>query len=311
MSNTKRFVFFALFSLFIFFLMSYFLFVQVTNIEQPFPLPENSEASPTAVKGQKPIYYFGVISRYPPTLLYQGYQPVIDYLNTHTPFYFELKLDPSYQQTLNQLAQGKMVAAFFGSYLFAREREKYQLRCILKPLNANGQPVLYADLIVAQNSPIQSLKDLKGKRLALPSPDSFSANWLFLGELQKNGLQKSDLDSVHYFAHHHTVVYEVLKGNFDAGVVKNVVSEAFRKRGIRIVARSEAIPSSPIVVAPQAPKTVVQAIQQTLLQLDVHDPQTQKMLQHWDRELVHGFVPASNEDYIPLERLIKQTGGRP
>lgn len=279
----------------------------VSDISDPFP----KDAMVVASAGQKTsqaqtVYYIGVISRYPPTLIYQGYQPIIDYLNTHTPYRFALKLNRSYWQAEQQLVNGKVVAAFFGSYLFARERDKYHLHCFLKPLNEQFRPVLHAVLIVPLHSSIHSIKDLRGKKLALPSPYSYSANWLRLGALQKYGLRFSDLDSVHYFAHHHTVVYEVLKGHFDAGVVKDRVAKEFLQRGIRVVAQSPPIPSSPVVMAPGAPPGVIEALKKALLAIDVHDPQMKRMLSHWDREFSYGFVEARDADYDSLEQVIRE-----
>lgn len=278
---------------------------RVSDISDPFPEEATPLAEGKTGRTQK-VYYIGVISRYPPTLIYQGYQPIIDYLNAHTPYRFALKLNRTYRQAGQQLVNGKVVAAFFGSYLFAREREKYHLHCVLKPLNEQFRPVLHAVLVVPLHSSIRSLKDLRGKKLALPSPYSYSANWLRLGALQKNGLRFSDLDSVHYFAHHHTVVYEVLKGHFDAGVVKDRVAKEFLQRGMRVVAQSPPIPSSPVVMAPGAPPGVIEALKTALLAIDVHDPQMRDMLSHWDREFAYGFVVAHDADYDSLEQVIRE-----
>jgi hypothetical protein len=41
-----------------------------------------------ALADDKPVKYFGVISRYNPRIMYQNYQPNMEYLTQHTPYYF-------------------------------------------------------------------------------------------------------------------------------------------------------------------------------------------------------------------------------
>ena len=287
-------------------LLIIFLYRQVVDISRPFPAFSADTLQAAQTPSSKPVYYFGVISRFSPTLIYQGYQPIMDYLNKVTPYHFELRLSESYQQTVRQLVTGQVAVAFLGSFLFAKEHRKYHLRCILKPLNANGRPVLRAVVITQSTSDIHSLKDLIGRKVALPSQLSFSANWFLYQALPRQHLVLSDLDSVHIFAHHYTVVYEVFKGRFDVGVVKDRVAQSFLNRGIRIVAESQPVPSSPIVAAEKSPKEVVQAITKALLAVDPRKPGYRKIVARWDPEFAHGFVPARDEDYRVLQPLVKK-----
>ncbi|WP_456442857.1 PhnD/SsuA/transferrin family substrate-binding protein [Caldithrix abyssi] len=280
------------------------LYHKMTDISRPFPsfAPQSSSST----ESLKPAFRIGVVSRFPPTFIYKGYQPVMDYLTLNTPYRFELQLSKSYKQTVEQLVSGEVVAAFLGSFIFAREAQNHRLRCILRPLSAGGRPMLQAVVICKADIGLHSIADLKGKRVALPSALSFSSNWFLNRALYENGFTQSQLDSVHHFAHHHTVVYEVLKGNFDAGVVKDRVANEFRNRGIRVFARSEPIPSSPMVISDQSPQAVVQAIQTALLKIDARQPRYQKMLSEWDAEFAYGFAPARNEDYDVLLPLVNK-----
>ena len=282
-----------------------FLYREMTDISRPFPAPgkELLQGSDT-----RPLYYFGVVSRFPPTLIYQGYQPIMDYLSQNTPYRFALKLSTSYRQTVEQLVHGKVVAAFLGSFIFAREMQTKNLRCILRPLSAKNKPFLRAVIVTQTSSHIHSVKDLAGRKIALPSPLSFSANWFLYRALARNGLKRSQLDSVRFFAHHHTVIYEILKGHFDAGVVKDRVAQEFLNRGIRMVARSAPIPSSPLVVSLKSPKEIVQAVKTALLKIDLSKEYYRRLVRHWDAEFAHGFALAENDDYRILLPLVKAAG---
>lgn len=286
-------------------LITYFIYQRVTDISQPLPSAEFTGAVQEADDG-KPVVRFGVISRYPPTLIYQGYQPLMNYLTENTPYRFVLKLSSSYQQTVEQLARGEVAAAFLGSYIYVLTREKYGLQAILKPLNENFEPYFHSVLITRSDSPIYGIQDLKGMRLALPSRQSFSGNWLFQGELQRHGLSPDDLKSVRHFSHHHTVIYQVLKGNFDAGVVKDRVAREYLNRGIRICAFSQPIPSSPIVISRKSDPRVVEEIRRALLKIDVHQEKYRQLVSYWDREFAYGFVEAADSDYDTILSLLQK-----
>ena len=144
---------------------------------------------------------------------------------------------------------------------------------------------------------MRSIDDLKGKRLALPSPLSFSGNWLLRYELKRHGLKVGDLDSVHYFGFHHTVIYQVLLGQFEAGAVKDRVADEFNGKGIRILASSEPIPGSPVIIRKDLDPAISRAIVEAMLKIDVRIPQYKALVREWDPEFAYGFAVAEDADY--------------
>jgi len=242
---------------------------------------------------QRPVVYFGVVSRYSPHLLYEGYQPLMDYLSNETSYQFRLRLSHTYQETIEQLNSGQVSAAFLGTYIYILNRDNSNLQCFLKPLNKNGEPFFHSVVVALQNSGINTIEDLKGKRLALPSPHSYSANWLF----KDTGLKQADMDSIYHFDFHNTVIYEILKGDFDAGIVKDRVAREFEDKGIRIIQRSDSIPASPIVIHKRTAPEIAQAISEALLKIDIKQDEYKKLVQSWDPEFRYGFITAAYQDY--------------
>ncbi|MFZ5517582.1 MAG: phosphate/phosphite/phosphonate ABC transporter substrate-binding protein [Candidatus Zhuqueibacterota bacterium] len=310
--HTMKFLqFFLAIGAFIIFVIAVFYgYFAITDISIA---PDESDlaASPTTPAGAKPVVYFGVISRFSPNLIYEGYQPIMNYLTQSTPYRFELKLSNSYEETIHQLVSGQVQAAFLGTYIYLAAREKSPLKCILKPLNNQFEPFFRSVLVTRSDSPLQSIKDIKGKRLALPSPQSFSGNWLFRHEFKKYGLTISDLDSIHYFDYHHTVIYQVLQGNFDVGVVKDRVAYEFIDKGIRFLATSEPIPGSPIVVNAELDAVIAQAIQSAFLKIDIRKTEYQRIVKDWDPEFAFGFAIARDADYDHIEPIIASMPERP
>lgn len=254
---------------------------------------------------KKEIIYFGVISRYPPNIIFKGYQPIMDYLSAETAYRFELKLSTTYEETVKQLANGEVTAAFFGSYLYTKARQSSGIMPILKPLNENHEPFFRSVIVARSDGKINSIKDLIKKKIAVPSKESFSGNWLTNYELNKEGFRLADFDTVQNFAHHHSVVYQVLKGNFDAGVVREIVAREFLTRGLKIIAYSDEIPGSPIVVPVNHNAAVIKEIKNAFLKINTADPKYKEIVKNWDKEFINGFVEAKDADYNSIRRIVK------
>ena len=111
------------------------------------------------------------------------------------------------------------------------------------------------------------------------------------------GLTPTDLDTLQHFAHHPTVVWQVLRGDFDAGVVKESVAARFADEGLRRVAMSQAIPGPPLVGRRAADPAVLEEISRLLLALDGMDPDDREVLDSWTPEFSHGFRAVAREDY--------------
>ncbi len=283
--------------------LTHFSYVSVMDIETPFRV-DTRDSTRLDETPRKQVVHVGVVSRYPPALIYQGYQPIMDYLTQHSDFVFELRLSSSYHETVRQLERGDVSAAFLGSVVYVRERAKSGLQCILKPLNENGEAWSRSVLVTRTDSPIRQLEDLRGKKIALPSQDSFSGIWLPSLVLNTEGLQKRDIARIDHYVHHQTVVFQVLKGSYDAGVVKESIAQEYLPRGLRILQHSPTIPTSPLVTTSRCDPRIVSAIRDNLLRIDVRDQHYRDLVVRWDRDLANGFVVASDRDYDTLSTLL-------
>jgi phosphonate transport system substrate-binding protein len=268
------------------------------------PPPQAPAASNAKAMQPKPLVYVGVISRYTPTTIYQGYQPIMDYLTEVTPFRFQLKLGRTYWETVELLASGKVAVAFLGRKVYLQARDRYGLTAILKPLNDDFQPNFQDAVITRNDSNIHSLQDLVGRSVALPSQDSYSGNWLKAEGFTAGAKGKFPLKNIQHFEHHHTVVYQVLRGNFDAGVVRESVAEEYEGKGISIVARAKPVPGSPIVTTRRHDPAIIGAFNRALLAVDPRKPEFTDRLAAWDTEFRHGFAAATDRDYDHLQTVL-------
>ena len=227
-----------------------------------------------AATADKPVIYFGVIPRYNPIIMYRSYQPMMDYLTANTPYRFELKLSRNYHQAVEFLQNGTTPVASLGDVTFAEAHQKFGAEPILKPLNADREAHYHSFIIVREDSSIKSLEDLKGKHFAFGDYHSTSGKLIPYHHLQLHGIDLDDFTSYVHLDSHDAVAKAVLKGNVDAGAVKDVVAIRYREHGLRFLAVSEPIPSVPIVVRNDAPEELIAALKMALLAIDPDDPRT-------------------------------------
>lgn len=255
--------------------------------------------------GDKPVVCFGVIPRYNPLIMYKRYQPIMDYLTEQTPYRFELKISRNYPDAVRFLKEGVTQVSSLGDVTFAEAYQQYGAIPILKPLNRKGVPSYRSAVIVRADSPIRSLRDLRGKSMAFGSSHSTSGNLIPRYLLWDNGIKIKDLGRWSNLKHHDAVAKAVLKGQFDAGAVKDVVAEKYLSHGLRVLAWSDPIPSVPLVVRKDAPKELVTSLKNALLKLDRTDPRHQRLMAAWDDEFKYGFAPATAGDYAVIFRMIE------
>ena len=245
----------------------------------------------------RPIVRIGVVSRFAPNVIFNEYQPIMEYLEQEGFFRYELQLSSSYQDAVDRLREGRVDASFLGAWIYSDLADDEDLVPILAPLNEQGRSEFHAVLVTRADSGLLAMADLEGRRVALPSPQSFSGNWLQSNGLKEAGLVPADLDTLHHFAHHPTVVWQVLRGDFDAGVVKESVAAKFAGEGLRRVAVSQAIPGPPLVGGRNLNPDVLAEINRLLLALAPATPADRRVLDSWTPEFSHGFTAVDRDDY--------------
>lgn len=256
--------------------------------------------------------YFSAITLYHPIVMYQRYQPLMDYLTKNTPYRFELKLSQDYRDIIKFLKTNKVQVALLGGVTYIEARKIVDVVPILKPVGSDGKP-FYMCVFIAKdtNKGINSLADLKGKSVAFASKLSTSGNLAPLYHLYTEaGIGLKDLARYKNLKYHDSVAREVLRGNFEAGAVIDAVANRFANRGLKIIDITEPIPGLPIVVRADAPSELVKAIKKALLSLEYKNPEHRKMMEQWDEEFRYGFTEANDADYDPIRKMINYLRGK-
>lgn len=257
----------------------------------------------TADPAEENLVYFGVIPRDNPRIAYEKYQPLLDYLSESTPYRFELVLRKTYDDTINALGVGDIDIAFLGPLSYLNAHAKYGAISILKSVTEKGDPYYRSVIVAKDNHPANKLSDLKRRNFAFASYESTSGNLFPRLMLAENGIHLKELKGYHHFNSHDSVVKWVLKGKYAAGAVRESVAEKYSPL-VKIISRSEPIPTGPVVVGPKTPYAIVEAVKKSLLNLNKTEA-GKAILEKADADLRGGFVETNDADYEHIRKLIK------
>lgn len=124
--------------------------------------------------------------------------------------------------------------------------------------------------LVPADSPIKSLEDLKGTRLALPPADSL-ATYLALGEFNAKGIHvKTHFREIRNFRFHEVALYALELGQYDVAIANVEVAEKWlaRSKG-RVIYETKAVPGLGIAVNTKLDEDLQRKIRGALLSPNV------------------------------------------
>lgn len=255
-------------------------------------------------KGLKRVIYFSVIPKDNPRILYERYQPLLDYLSERTGLSFELIIKKNYEETVKALGSGEIDMAFLGPVTYLEAKAGYGAICILRPRGFDGTGFYRSIFMKKKGSSLRDLSGLKGKRVAFAAVRSTSGNLIPRYMLANQGIHLSELSGYTNFDYHDSVAKAVLRGQYDAGSVRDTVARRYEKLGLERLSESGPIPTGPLVVGADVPYSIVEIVRKTLLEIDPRSPEYSSLLNRLDDELRNGFMPATDSDYSEIRILI-------
>lgn len=247
-----------------------------------------------------------------PQQQHQTLAPLLRALEQQTQRRVELTLPSSYSAVVEGLLGGTVDVAELGPASYALLMARAPAIDVFAALSsadgsAPGQPARYhALLLTRSDSGLESVAQLKGKRLSLTDPVSTSGALLPRAAIQQLTGQplEAHFGQISYAGSHDRALDSLRKGLVDAAFVSSTrLAEAVRRGHLQVgevqeLWRSPAVPTNPYVLRKRLCAPLQAGVRQAFLQPTAGH-------QAMYRQLGTGpFVPASESDYQAVRMLL-------
>ena len=214
----------------------------------------------------------------------------------------------SYVGVVQALNSGQIQMAYIPPLAYVLAHEESGAQCALVALNAKGESSYKSESLVRKDSSIQSLADLKAKRVAFVDPSSTSGYLFPASMIKEQGIDlEKDLNLV-FSGGHDKSLQLLLNSEVDAIGSFAGISKRYAKdfpeapEQTRVLATSQAIPSVTLAFNKDLPEDLGSQIKAAFIKIS-KDEQGAAML----KELfnIHGFTEAQDSDYEAVRSTAK------
>lgn len=187
----------------------------------------------------------------------KDFLPVFNAISKSTTLNFDIKVGQSYSAVIEAMCSGTADIAFFGpaSYLQAKARDCAELLALAV---RGGGSVYYSGVFARKDANVNSISDIKGKRIALGDVNSTSSFNVPVAMMMEGGVKPwTDAKTVNMAGSHANVLNALNEGLADVGGAsfdsfeKAVNAKAIDPTKFKVVAKSTPIPYPPLAIHPK------------------------------------------------------------
>jgi phosphonate transport system substrate-binding protein len=249
-------------------------------------------------------YAFNVLNQRTIALTAQYWNPILTHVSRKSGVPLELKLAKTAQEA-NAIAENGGYDFLYTNHFFTPERDRLGYKVIARLAG----PGIRSQIVVLEDSPVRTLRDLNGKDVAFVSPDAFLGYWLPMDALIN---AKVNVNIV--FTGNQEASSAQLKVNkvAAAGLNGTVLARYARREAFqyRALWTSEIYQDLCIMANPKVPADKVAAVRAALIDM-VKDPEGLRILEAGAELLKStgelGFVAVENRDYDNYRKFFKTT----
>jgi len=246
-------------------------------------LAEPVELLPLDLPSDTKRLRFGVTPALGADVAHKSTAPLAAYLSDVLRIPVEIVVAETYDQLSIMLAENKVELALLPPLSYVKAKE--QVSGLIPVVSKIGRGSHYSSyILVRAEDTIQSLDDLKGKRVAFVDPTSSSGFLLPYDHLMRNGIDpEEDLLSMTFAGTHAVALRMLALGQVDAAASGSGIREILKSElkdvdgagdtRFRIIANAGPIPYGAVCGRADFPEPGIRKIRRAFLQLSTMSPQ--------------------------------------
>lgn len=251
-----------------------------------------------AVASDSPIR-FGSVAMDTPVIMHKRLSPLTKYLSKELDKPVTLKLSPSMKSAISEISTGKVEIAYLTPVAYIKAHARNNVRLIAKTVT-NKKDSFQLMIVVKENSPIKSVEQLFGKKFAFGDPGALLQRAVVVGA----GLPLDKLGSYEFIGHYDNIARGVMRGFYDAGILKDTTAFKWNKKGLRILHSSKPLPPYNLAASGNVDEKTYVKLKQAFLKLDSNKESHRKVIKSLDKKY-DGFAETSDGEYDVIRELTK------
>lgn len=243
----------------------------------------------------------GVLPTQPEKTLREMYTPLAQFIEKETGSKVTLVIPKDFDTYAKQAIAGDFDIGFANPNIYIDIKKAVPQ---VEPLAAvSGK--LKGVFIVAEDSPIKSIKELKGKKVSFVDTGSAAGYVAQMLELQKVDIKKEDM-TITFAGKPPKVAEAVRDGKADAGGMPEGVFKTLPFVDMmRVIGKTIDLPNWPVHTTKKTDKDIASKVKNAVLKLKPLSAEADRALK--DANLA-GFVPTADKDYEPMREAAKAAG---
>ena len=246
-----------------------------------------------------------------PTELQRKFKPLGEYLSLETGMKIEFIPVTDYAAVVEALATKKIDMAWLGGFTFIQAKIRTNGTAIPIIQRVEDENFI-SRFIVPIDSPIKSLKDLKGKTFAFGSPSSTSGHLMPRFFLMQAGIQAdTDLKNIAFSGAHDATVAFVASGKVEAGVLNASVLDKLIETNnanalkVRVLATTPTYFDYNWTVRGDLDPALVKKISNAFLKLDSKNPVHKELM---ELQRASKYITTKVANYDGIEQAARSAG---
>ena len=234
--------------------------------------------------------------------LVERFSPIAEYFSSSLGQSVRIEIAEDYQAHIQSVGENRFDIAYLGPGPYVRVVDGYGARPILGKFEIKGRNSFRGVIIVRENSDLNKLSELAGKRFAFGDPNSTMSHIIPRYMLRQAGITTDRLGGFEHVPNHMAVALGVLSGRCDAGAVKEEVFHKYKKRGLKALVWTPPIATHLFVARADLPEKTIITLRKALLLL--REDTYGSVILHAIKPSITGMTPGQDSDFDNLRTIL-------
>jgi phosphonate transport system substrate-binding protein len=265
----------------------------------------------TEPAAQKVTYAY--LPQYSKAVSLERHQDLIAFIKKETGLDIVQVFPEDFDDHMRKVGSGEIDISLSNPFVYIRIAQQYDARAFARIIEKEGKDMFRGEICVLKDSPLQTLADLKGKRIMAVSESSAGGYLFQRGMLKEAGIDPDEdltIDFAQGAGKQEEAFLAVYSGKYDACFVREgtrteVMKDQVDISKVRVLAYTPFYPGWVYAGRKGLDPAVLDKIRSVLLKLDLSDPEHKAIL---EKANFVKIVSSEDKDFDSIRELASRLG---